>query len=142
MTMIINVKKVTLLPLVFATSLTCIAAQAKVQPLASCSQLTKPKTVLVVYASDCHFSMDYMPKYTQVSNEAEFKEWTFYKKLVNLHTHKPINVCGTIIDGVPMTYTHNMVVKLTGDRSVSELESFLRGSASSQGNNSLICPNK
>lgn len=119
------IKKTVLITTCTLISIYNVGAYSKVVPLTSCLELAKPKTVLVVHATWCHFCQDYMPKYTQVSNDPEFKDWTFYQKIDN--DFSP--VCGKTIRGVPITYKDNMNKSMgKGDGSVEDIKNFLRSS--------------
>lgn len=97
-------------------------AHAKTQPLQDCSQLQAPNTVLLVHASWCHYCQLFKPTYEAVSDLPEMKEYTFYTK-----QNDDFNpVCGKIIDGVPMTFTHSMSKVLDGSVAAEELVKFVK----------------
>ena len=90
---------------------------------ADCNLLKESNTVVVVWASWCHNSKDYMPKYTQVSNDPKFANWTFYK--IKDNWPLPIPVCHVLITGVPSTFKNNMSTKEGPNDTVNDIIKFL-----------------
>lgn len=87
----------------------------------NCSELEKPKTVLLVHATWCGHCQAYKPVYEQVSNLEKYKNWTFYELVAD----DLWRVCGTPIDGYPYTYKNNMKSVLRGRKPQAVLEHFL-----------------
>ncbi|MCR9191474.1 MAG: protein disulfide isomerase family protein [Gammaproteobacteria bacterium] len=87
----------------------------------NCSDLAKPKTVLLVRATWCSHCKKFLPVYEKVSNKDKYKDWTFY----NIIADDLWRVCGKQIDGYPYTYKNNMKTVLKGNRSQKALEHFL-----------------
>lgn len=97
-------------------------AQATTQELSDCAQLQAPKTVLLVHATWCYHCKNFLPVFETVSNLPEMKGYTFYTKKND--NFSPI--CGTSIDGVPVTFNHNMKKNLPGVASEKELIEFVK----------------
>lgn len=93
-------------------------AHTAVKPFNNCSQLSNPKTVLLVCMPHCPSCEDFMPVYQQVSNQR--KDYMFYK--ANL-TNSMI-ICGHKIVGFPTTLRDNK--SYTGYMTINELNKFLR----------------
>ncbi|WP_454782811.1 thioredoxin domain-containing protein [Legionella sp. WA2022007384] len=90
-----------------------------------CAALAMPKTVLLVHASWCSHCKAFLPVYELVSDKEKYKDWIFYQ-MVN---DKFVNVCGTAIKGVPVTFKNNMKNNIMGNRTQSALEEFLDSNA-------------
>lgn len=86
-----------------------------------CTALAMPKTVILVHASWCSHCKSFMPTYQKVSELKKYSDWTFYE-VENGNFEK---ICGTTIDGVPVTFKNNMKTALLGNRSQAMVENFL-----------------
>ncbi|WP_019216447.1 hypothetical protein [Legionella tunisiensis] len=62
-----------------------------------------------------------MPTYQKVSELKKYDGWTFYAA----ENDKFEKICGTSINGVPVTFKNNMKTVLLGNKSQAILESFL-----------------
>jgi hypothetical protein len=104
-------------------SLATTTAYAEVHPLNNCAQLSKPKTVVLAYATWCKYSQQFLPVYKNTSNNIKYKDWTFYT-LVDEDFSPVCNV--EIKDkGVPITFKDNMQSYLIGAVPEEGLEHFL-----------------